>query len=108
MGCVIMTYVTQYMTWDNIKLAVRFHPDRFPVANQEIDDPMAHLEIHVLEPEKAILPITDTGYKSHFAPKSAILSHGSPAGFVKEWLKAQSQTKLWQSHLERTRQGELF
>jgi len=103
-----MDYVTQYFTWQNIKIAVRFHPNRFPVSNQENADAMAHLEIKSMEPLNAPIPISETGYKSHFVPKDAILAYGTPLEFVKEWLNVQSQTKLWKAHLERSRQGVLF
>lgn len=104
-----MDYVTQYFTWQNIKIAVRFHPNRFPVSNQEkAGDAIAHLEIKTMEPLNAPIPITETGYKLHFAPKDAILAYGTPVDFVKEWLNVQGRSKLWQAHLERSRQGELF
>jgi hypothetical protein len=41
-----------------------------------------HLEIHAAEP----LPITETGYVSHFVIEEALSAEGGPRLYVRTWL----------------------
>ena len=41
------------------------------------------------------LPITETGYRSHF-PHPADVEHlGGPVAYVEAWLDAMAQSKAW-------------
>lgn len=69
---------------------------------------MAHVEIRTLMPEKAPLPITETGYRSHFTPKGNIDEYGSAMEFVKAWLDHEAQSDSWKIAQENSRQLSLF
>ncbi len=69
---------------------------------------MSHIEIQTLKPVKAALPITETGYKSHFTPKGNIDEYETPAAFVKEWLDYEAQSEDWKVAQENDRQLSLF
>lgn len=67
-------------------------------------DPYDHLAIKADEP----LPITETGYRSHFIPPQDLALFDSPNQFVLEWLTEAANTKDWQQQVADARQGELF
>ncbi|MCF8710247.1 hypothetical protein [Rhizorhapis sp. SPR117] len=68
----------------------------------------AHLELHVLSPDKAPLPVTDTGYRSHFIAASVIAEAGGPVAFVQAWLDHEAETKAWKEKEAAARQMTLF
>ncbi|MBS0473096.1 MAG: hypothetical protein JSR60_18645 [Proteobacteria bacterium] len=49
---------------------------------------LTHLSIHVLEPSTLKLPITETGYRSHFLSEAEEL--GGPLAYVRAWLDAEA------------------
>lgn len=69
---------------------------------------VAHLQIRVLAPVRAPLPVTDTGYRSHFVDRDAVESEGGPVEFVRRWLDAEADTKDWRAKEAAARQLSLF
>ncbi len=67
-----------------------------------------HLEIRTIDPEKAPLPITSTGYKSHFVAESSFHAYGSPLDYVLAWLNAEAGKPEWQKQKEVANQYSLF
>ncbi|MBL4616597.1 MAG: hypothetical protein JKY46_02795 [Robiginitomaculum sp.] len=53
-----MKYQTYRLNWQGIEIEARYSPNNHNV--------IAHLEIKSINPEREMLPITDTGYLSHF------------------------------------------
>lgn len=76
------------ITWREWKLEVRHTPDYL---TQGTD----HLEIIVKTPKGAPIPITETGYRSHFLPPALIEQAGGVAAFVTRWLDSEATTKGW-------------
>jgi orotate phosphoribosyltransferase len=54
------------------------------------------------------LPITETGYLSHFVAADAIDEAGGPVAYVVAWLDRAAQDKEWKSRIEAQRQLSLF
>lgn len=54
--------------WQGIEIEAIYWPRRWGV--------IAHLEIRSIQPERAPLPITETGYKSHFHPCGTVEANG--------------------------------
>ena len=54
------------------------------------------------------LPMTETGYKSHFMPNEALAEYDGVIDFVTQWLEATCQSKEWLAHVESLRQPSLF
>ena len=50
-----------------------------------------HIEIHCREP----LPITNTGYRSHFMLADEFEALPSLEEFVRSWLESESHSKNW-------------
>jgi len=56
---------------------------------------MAHLEVVSIRPERAALPITETGYKSHFTHVSSLDGYDTPEEYVRAWLDHASADPAW-------------
>jgi hypothetical protein len=70
---------------------------------------IAHLEIRSIAPAGAPLPITSTGYRSHFHECGTVEANGGDVvAQVTAWLDEEANKPEWQAHLARSRQGELF
>lgn len=67
-----------------------------------------HLEIHVVSPRKAAIPLTDTGYRSHFIDANELLAAGGVQSFIQSWLQREAQSKDWQKKERAAQQGDLF
>ena len=102
-----MAYTSETLIWQSYEIEVRYDPDPFNVASHN-GEAMSHIEIRTLKPDKAALPITETGYKSHFTPKGNIDEYETPAAFVKEWLDYEAQSEDWKVARENDRQMSLF
>lgn len=67
-----------------------------------------HLEIEAVAPVKAALPITETGYRSHFLPPLELINAGGPVTFVTAWLAREATSTAWQRKVAKESQGDLF
>lgn len=92
---------TYTLTWQGIEIAATYTPKRWSVID--------HLEIRSINPPRAPLPITQTGYRSHFMECWELEEwHGNVVEYFTTWLNEEASSPEWQSHVEATRQGELF
>ncbi len=66
------------------------------------------LELTLVTPEGAPLPITRTGYCCHFMTEKDLIAAGGPAAFFTAWLDRESATKAWARTEFLWRQGDLF
>ena len=69
---------------------------------------MTHLSIQVLGTKHHRLPITETGYRSHFESEAEIAKRGGPLAYVRAWLDAEAATPEWQVQEVKHRQLSLF
>ena len=76
------------MSWREWTLEVRHTPDYLSAGTD-------HLEIIVKAPKDAPIPITTTGYRSHFLPPGLIVAAGGPVAFVTRWLDSEATSKAW-------------
>lgn len=67
-----------------------------------------HVEVESLAPAKAPLPITGTGYRSHFIAPLELMNDGGPVTFVTAWLDREARGKDWQKQVAKKQQGDLF
>lgn len=92
---------THRFDWRGIEIEAIYTPRKWGVT--------AHLEIRSVKPERAPLPITDTGYRSHFHPCGTIEARGGDVvAQVLAWLDEEATSREWLAHVEAGRQGELF
>ena len=102
-----MAYSSETLYWQSFKIEVRYDPDPFNIA-QHGSEVMAHIEVRTLCPEGAALPITKTGYRSHFTPKSNLDDYQTVAEFIREWLEYAAQSEEWKRTQDEARQFNLF
>ena len=67
-----------------------------------------HIEIEAVRPKRARLPITETGYLSHFIDWQQLSAAGGPVTFVTAWLERASATKDWRRQEIARSQLDLF
>lgn len=93
---------TYRFAWQGIGIEATYTPLRWGVID--------HLEIRSINPPGAPLPITATGYRSHFhQPGTAEALGGDVAAQVIAWLDEEAATNPeWRAYVEASRQGDLF
>ena len=70
---------------------------------------IAHLEIRAISPERAPLPITETGYRSHFHQPGTVEGLGGDVvAQVVAWLDEEANSPAWRKREEAVRQLSLF
>jgi len=97
---------TFHIGWNGISIEIRWEPDWLNLTSSGYDT--AHLEIESIAPKRGELPITGTGYRSHFTSADTVAAHGGPAAFVEAWLECESQTPDWRREEQERRQLALF
>ncbi len=91
--------------WNGIEIEIRWNADY--LAFEGCPD-MAHLEIESLSPPRAPLPMTDTGYRSHFIPPQEVERFGGPEAYVEAWIAELSDSTAWRQTHASARQLALF
>lgn len=87
--------------WQDIEIEATYTPRYHTI--------IAHLAIRSINPECAPLPITSTGYKSHFHEPGTIEALGGDVvAQVIAWLDEEAKCPEWQEYQAASRQGELF
>ncbi|MGQ3284177.1 hypothetical protein [Bosea sp. (in: a-proteobacteria)] len=67
-----------------------------------------HVEVRSITPERAPLPITETGYRSHFLHGEDLAGHGGAVAFVTQWLDHEARGAEWKEHQRTSAQLSLF
>jgi hypothetical protein len=91
--------------WNGISVEIRYEPHWL---GMDIGYDTAHIEIESIAPERAHLPITETGYRSHFTSPDTVAAYGGPVAFVEAWLETESQAPDWRREEQQRRQLNLF
>ena len=68
----------------------------------------AHLTVTAKSPERAGLPITATGFRSHFIGAEDVIEAGGPVAYVTGWLDYMAQGQEWIAYEQASRQLTLF
>jgi hypothetical protein len=84
--------------WRGITIAVTLEKQAF----------VDHLAIETLEPLRAPLPITETGYRSHFVTKDSVELSGGPEEYVTAWLDSAARGQRWADQEAAIRQYALL
>jgi len=99
-------YEVHFASWRNIELEIRHCRNWLPTA----EAPFVTQHIEIRSAEKRLLPITETGYRSHFlngADALAEFEH-DPVAFVLWWMDEAAKDPSWQRREFEDRQGSLF
>lgn len=93
--------------WNGVTISISYEP-RWLSLSDDYGLDTAHLEIEAIAPERAPLPITETGYRSHFTTASAVAAMGGPVALVRTWLDEEAATPAWRQQADAARQFALF
>lgn len=92
-----------------LSLSLGRHRDRGNLVPRSWGGVIAHLEIESIQPPRAPLPITETGYKSHFHPCGTVEANGGDVvAQIIAWLDEEAAKPEWRAYAAKSRQGELF
>ena len=95
--------------WRGIKIAVSQRARPFGGAFRESHGhDLIHVEVRCVRPERAPLPITETGYKSLWVIDENLEQFSDAAAYVKLLLDEAAQSKEWQAAEQQAAQYNLF
>lgn len=100
-----LEYQTYQAEWQGIALEIR-HSSRWLCSHGE----MVTQHIEIRSEGKVALPVTETGYRSHFMNGADALAefNNDPVAFVLFWLDEAANDKAWLAKVEAARQYSLF
>lgn len=94
------------MIWQGISISITYNPDYSEATKKIMGYRLAHLEV---ETKNSVpLPITETGYRSHFSNAADVEDYGTPIEFVEAWLNETAKSKKWKKYMEQKNQLSLF
>ncbi len=99
-------YLTYTLDWEGFALSINYCPDWSPSFREIYRSPLAHLEIRSIDSQP--LPITETGYRSHFTNAELIEAEGGPVAFAQAWLNDVAQSPQWKAAKAKRQQLSLF
>ena len=99
---------TQRIDWRGITVEISYEPEWLGGLAEAFGEPLAHLQVRSVSPERAALPVTETGYRSAFIAGSVITLEGGPVAFVRDWLDEAANDPAWKSAQDEARQLALF
>ena len=85
------------MEWQGIAITIT-HRKTYPING------FSHIEVQADQR----LPMTETGYRSHFISDEELSGFMDAQDYVTQWLEASCQSKEWLVHVESLRQPSLF
>lgn len=92
---------TLHFTWRDVSMKIRITEDCWSPGQTQI-------ELSVVKPKGAPVPITSTGYFCHYLNAELLSAEGGAVAFFTEWLDREARSKKCQRTEFRWRQGELF
>lgn len=88
-------------TWRCIEMSATHSPNYISAG-------WSHIELRVLKSKGRPVPITDTGYLSHFLDEADLKAAGGAAAFFRAWLDREADSKAYRKALARWQQLDLF
>ena len=90
--------------WRGIGLTINWVEEYF--AMDDGSYAVAHLEI--IADDRTPLPISETGYKSHFTSREAVEAEGGPVAYAIAWLEHEAAKPAWKAREAAAQQLLLF
>jgi len=60
------------LVWNGVSISISYEADWLGLSVSKLDLAYAHLELQVLAPKGAPLPVTETGYRSEFLDRGLV------------------------------------
>ena len=96
------------LDWQGVTVSVTYEANWLGMSKELSPFATAHLEIAAVEPPKQPLPVTETGYRSHFIARGIVEQAGGPVAFARAWLDQAAKAPAWKRQQEASRQLCLF
>jgi hypothetical protein len=97
------------ITWQGIEIEIVCYEPTYMKIHREIYGcGMFHIEVRSLCPERAPLPITESGYLSIFITESELAGKGGSLKCVTSYIEEKAKSKKWKNSQENVRQFNLF
>lgn len=93
--------ITYNLSWEQFDIEVNYCPE-WSTGHYKI----AHLEIRNINGQA--LPITETGYRSHFLHPEIIEEEGGAIAYVRKWLELEAKANKWKNQFADMNQFKLF
>lgn len=87
------------IVWEGVQVEITYRKRRW---NSNFD----HIELRV--EEGRIVPVTETGYRSHCLPFGIVEDHGGAESYVLSWLDHEAENADWKKREAAARQMSLF
>lgn len=102
--------ITRTIEWRGVTIETQFDPDWLGLGEQKdtLGLGYAHLELRVVSPEGRAIPVTETGYRSHFLSQGMVEEAGGVEAYVIAWLDEAARDRRWLLAEEQRRQLDLF
>ncbi|WP_340149023.1 hypothetical protein [uncultured Sneathiella sp.] len=91
--------ITAQIEWHGIAISISYRESRW---KSDFD----HIEVCVAGGEE--IPITETGYRSHFLPHGIVDEFGGAESYVIAWLDHEAEKPEWKRRAEAARQYSLL
>lgn len=76
---------THSITWRGLRIEITFTPEAFGM--------LEHIELQ--SESRLALPVTETGYRSHFIPVGTVAQEGGLVAYVTAWLDFEAERTRW-------------
>lgn len=73
------------IVWRGVTVEITYTPEEFSVVD--------HIVLRT--DGKTPLPVSDTGFRSHFVPVGMVAEYGGAVAFVTEWLDHEAKRVRW-------------
>jgi len=99
---------TYRITWQDIEIDIRHTLSCSPAFEETYGFSMDRLEVIAITPDRAPLPITETGYRSIFVPNHDIEAFGGVEKYILTALDHEATQKEWIERKSAVDQFSLF
>lgn len=93
--------VTERITWRGVLCRVSHQPNF-------MGEGWSQIEIQVISPRGAPLPLTETGYFAHYLAEDELTAQGGCARYFEAWLTREAGSARYARALARWKQLDLF
>jgi len=94
--------------WQGLAIEILYCADWLDSLREIYGYSLSHLQVRTIQPNRGPLPLTETGYFSHFDRPENIEARGGPDNFVRAWLDEAAQSPEWKKQQKNQRQLSLF
>ncbi len=92
------------ITWNNIPISIKYNPDHSRPYREAYGYALAHIQLRADRP----IPVTGTGYLSHFIAEPLVAEYGGATAFVTAMLDDAAQSPEWEKMQAEYQQPSLF